>query len=170
MTISLTTRRLHFAAMGGTGDAEPSTVPPKIDPKALSHTAIRHPLRVAEAATNSDFLWSGPVPETSTPTPHSDESTRREFFHGGRRKVGCVTPVMGLVLMVEGMRTRVVQKDLFGVASRCPVQSSRAMAARFGLACPVTGVVSVVSAGLLARARAAAGAVVSPGIVWTAVW
>jgi hypothetical protein len=59
----------------------------------------------AEAATRHDFLWLVPLPETSTPKPHSDESPMREFFHGWRRKMGCVTLVMALVLMVGWIRS-----------------------------------------------------------------
>ncbi|MDB5345772.1 MAG: hypothetical protein JWP89_4149 [Schlesneria sp.] len=36
----------------------------------------------------------------------------RNFFHGWRRKLGCVTLVMALALMVGWMRSRVVQDGL----------------------------------------------------------
>jgi hypothetical protein len=53
----------------------------------------------------------------------------REFFHGWRRKLGCVTLVMALVLMVGWMRTRVVQD---GVSLRISEQLFYSIASRDG--------------------------------------
>src|SRR5882757_1087048 len=40
----------------------------------------------------------------------------REFFHGWRRKAGCVTLVMACMLMIGWMRSRVVHE---GLALKC---------------------------------------------------
>ncbi|MDB5345773.1 MAG: hypothetical protein JWP89_4150 [Schlesneria sp.] len=53
----------------------------------------------------------------------------REFFYGWRRKVGCVTLAMGLVLLVGWMRTRVLRE---GLSLRCSQQLFYSIASHDG--------------------------------------